>query len=192
MKIYKIWDENKKYSTHEIFDKINEIAQFSRDPHTRVGCALTNDSGNILLMGYNDYPENMLIIPQERKERPEKYKWIEHAERNVLFTAARLGISTSGLTMHQNLCPCTECARAIVHSGLKRVVTHRPDLDNEAVQRWHEDMKRSLEMFSETNVEIVFTEDMDIETPILNVFGKCHPIITDENEISEAIKSLNY
>ena len=40
--------------------------------------------------GYNSFPKGLNDDLQERQERPEKYYWIEHAERNALYNAPRL------------------------------------------------------------------------------------------------------
>lgn len=47
----------------------------------------------------------------ERFERPMKYHYFEHAERNAIFTAARHGIRTEGATLYVQALPCVECAR---------------------------------------------------------------------------------
>ena len=43
----------------------------------------------------------------DRQKKPEKYFWFEHAERNAIYNAARIGVSTKGCTIylkkpHQN------------------------------------------------------------------------------------------
>ena len=37
-----------------------------------------------------------------RRERPAKYSWTEHAERNAIYNAARLGISILGCASYIN------------------------------------------------------------------------------------------
>lgn len=162
MKIYKIWSENQSYNLNEIFLKLKEISDFSRDPHTKVGCAIVDNKQRILMMGYNDYPDtlNELDITQEMKTRPEKYHWIEHAERNTIFACARKNISLKNRTMITNLCPCIDCARAIVESSISRIITHRPNDGLETVTRWKEHMIRSLTLFDKSNVNVTFFEDL--------------------------------
>ena len=46
-----------------------------------------------------------------RFERPVKYMYFEHAERNAIFTAARHGIRTEGATLYVQALPCVDCAR---------------------------------------------------------------------------------
>lgn len=47
----------------------------------------------------------------DRFERPTKYSFFEHAERNAIFTAARHGIRTEGATLYVQALPCVDCAR---------------------------------------------------------------------------------
>lgn len=49
----------------------------------------------------------------QRFQRPVKYMYFEHAERNAIFTAARHGIRTDGATLYVQALPCVDCARYI-------------------------------------------------------------------------------
>ena len=51
-----------------------------------------------------------------------KYSFVEHAERNVIFEAARNGFKTYDLTMFCGWYACADCARAIVQAGIREVV----------------------------------------------------------------------
>jgi len=52
-----------------------------------------------------------------------------HAERNAIYTAARLGTSIEGCILYLNwITPCVECCKAIINSGIKEVVV--TSLDN--------------------------------------------------------------
>jgi len=45
-----------------------------------------------------------------------------HAERNIIFYAARKGISLEGATMYITHNPCIGCAQAMAAAGIRRVV----------------------------------------------------------------------
>ena len=47
----------------------------------------------------------------DRFQRPTKYMFFEHAERNAIFTAARHGIRTDGAIIYVQALPCVDCAR---------------------------------------------------------------------------------
>ena len=52
----------------------------------------------------------------------ERYYVIEHAERAAIFLALRSHAELTGATLYCTRFPCSDCARAIVWSGIKRVV----------------------------------------------------------------------
>jgi dCMP deaminase len=47
---------------------------------------------------------------------------VEHAERAAIYQAARYGMKTHDATMYCPWFACSDCARAIVAAGIKRVV----------------------------------------------------------------------
>lgn len=52
-----------------------------------------------------------------------QYCQASHAERNAIYTAARLGHSVEGCIMYMNCgIPCFECSKAIVSSGISEIV----------------------------------------------------------------------
>ena len=66
-------------------------------------------------------PEDYITELNERWQRPQKYEWVEHAERNAIYNAARMGIPLKGCTAYITLAPCAACARALVQAGIKEV-----------------------------------------------------------------------
>ena len=99
-----------------------EIGSWSKDLSTKVGCILVKDR-RIIGTGYNGAPRLIDEGCSERNSRPEKYYWFEHGERNAIYNCAREGVSTQGATAYvvPLLC-CSDCARALVQSGIIRVV----------------------------------------------------------------------
>jgi len=71
----------------------------SPDPRTKIGCLIVAPDGIIRCTACNDYPQGLVQSIGERTEPPLKYVWIEHAERNAIYQAARQGLSTEGCTM---------------------------------------------------------------------------------------------
>ena len=165
MQIKKIWKSNHQYTLQEIVGLIHKIAFYSRDPHTKVGCAIINKKSNILIMGYNDYPHNLKEIKPSLFERPEKYYWVEHAERNTIYLAGRKGIKLQNSIIVQNLFPCTDCARAIIQTGISKVITYNPlnknpEFHQESLIRWQKNMEKSLEMLIANKVQVEYIEDL--------------------------------
>lgn len=102
----------------------------SKDPHTKIGAVIFNDDYTIISTGYNSFVRGLYDDVPERSERPEKYDWIEHAERNAIYNAAREGHRLKGtnLILTPPHFPCIECAKAIVQSGIKTLYAPKQEL----------------------------------------------------------------
>jgi len=90
----------------------------------------------------------------ERWERPFKYRFVEHAERAAIYSAARGGAYTVGSTM---VCPwaaCADCARAIIGAGIVEVVT----LHREVHERWDLSIGTGDAMLAEAGVTVTFLD----------------------------------
>jgi dCMP deaminase len=123
----------------------------STDRSTQVGCVIVAPNGEILVEGCNAFPHGADLGREERHERPAKYKWTEHAERNAIYAAAAEGIRLSGSTMYLPWFPCVECARAIVQARIARLVAHTPDLND---PRWGEDFIIAQQILREGGVAV--------------------------------------
>jgi dCMP deaminase len=105
----------------------------SDDPSTHNGAVLVTLSGEII-MGANHLPRGVKKTP-DRLERPKKYAYMEHAERDTILKAALKGIKTEGATMYVPWYACADCARAIIEAGIVRVVGHKQMFDK-TPERW--------------------------------------------------------
>lgn len=132
------------------------IAVWSKDKSTKVGAIITTKENDIVSTGYNGFPRGVDDDIEERYERPQKYLWTEHAERNAIYSAAKRGISLKGCTIYLPWFPCADCSRAIIQSGIDEMVCTVPDLDHPV---WGEGFKVALEMFKECNVKITYIKD---------------------------------
>lgn len=137
------------------------VATKSKDPRTKIGAVLVKDK-RIISTGYNGICIGVDDVPEDRSSRPDKYKWYEHGERNSIFSAASIGIPVNGSTMYTNGTPCCDCTRAIIQSGVKKVVIHKTYeemflqmLAEKNSTQWigHNDV--SHRMLKESNVELV-------------------------------------
>jgi len=108
---------------HSYFMALLEpIASRSKDPNTKIGCVIVGPENNIRSTGYNSFPRGISDTLPERLERPEKYLWIEHAERNAIYAAARMGTALNGCRIYQPALPCMDCARGIIQVGITEVI----------------------------------------------------------------------
>ncbi len=97
----------------------------SKDPNTQVGCCIVSDDNKILSMGYNGFPRGCADedFPWDREGEEldnTKYAFVTHAELNAILNYR--GGMLDGASLYVSLFPCNECAKAIIQSGIKRVV----------------------------------------------------------------------
>jgi dCMP deaminase len=137
----------------------NNVKLKSKDTKTQIGAVIVGKDNEIVSTGYNSFPRGLDDTIEERQERPEKYYWFEHAERNAIYNAARIGVSTKGTTMYlSHWFPCADCARGIINAGITTLYCDRPD-DTSKSSSYIESFKRSKEMLIEADVKICFYED---------------------------------
>jgi len=126
------------------------LAEWSRDPSTKVGCVIAGPTNEVRALGYNGLPRRVDEAPG-RLEHPDKYLWIEHAERNAIYTAARTGVPLEGCRMYVSWFPCVDCARAIVQVGLIEVVAVKPDW---SLEPWGPQFVQSRAILREGKVRV--------------------------------------
>lgn len=129
------------------------VASWSKDTNTKVGAVVVDKDKIVLSMGYNGFPRGCDDKIESRYEKPAKYLYTEHAERNCVYHAARHGVSLKDCTIHCTMFPCCDCARAIIQAGITEVVAPEPDVNHE---KWGESFRVSLLMFEESNVNVKF------------------------------------
>lgn len=133
----------------------SQVSSWSKDRSTKVGCLIVGSSNQVLSLGYNGFPRGVNDYIPERHERPLKYKWTEHAERNAIYNAARTGTSLMGGVLFVPWFPCSDCSRGIVQAGIATVVTTRPDnYEEEFLIRWEVDFHISYDILTEGKVII--------------------------------------
>jgi dCMP deaminase len=132
------------------------IAAARRSPSRprKVGAVLVLADGATTLVACNDFPAGVRDL-EARHAHPERLLWIEHAERNAIFAAARGGLATAGATLIATFHPCADCARAIVQAGISSVYTLAPDL---ADPLWGAGFACSRAILEEGGVRVVHLE----------------------------------
>jgi dCMP deaminase len=96
--------------------------------------------------------------------RPEKYLWMEHAERNAIYNAARVGIPLKGCVIYMDGIPCMDCARAIVQAGIKEIRANYEEHQKWKSPRYdNAEMRRSETLLNEAGVILtwLYPEDID-------------------------------
>jgi dCMP deaminase len=147
------WDQR-------FLDLARYIGQWSKDRSRKIGCVVVDANRNVRAMGYNGFPERIDDEADNRHDRPAKYLWTEHAERNAIFRAARIGTPLQGCTMYLTWFPCMDCARALVQAGITRLVAQTPDLSE---AEWGDQFKAALELLKEAEVDITWHDGLTPE-----------------------------
>lgn len=155
---------------------------FSKDPSTKVCAIIINpESLEIKTCGFNGFPRHINENISSRWERPCKYSWVEHSERNALYNACRNGVCLNGSCCIVTMFPCCDCARGLIQSGITQVVTVKPDMDN---PRWANDFSISLQMFTEAGVEIMYVkeDEQNLSQEVIksNVLGTAKELPRDD------------
>ena len=128
----------------------------SKDISTQIGAVIVGSDNEVLSTGYNSFPRGLDDTIGERQERPEKYFWFEHAERNAIYNAARIGVSLKNSTIYLTSgLPCMDCARGIVNSGIK-IVWCKKECTTKNKEKWIESQTKSLQLLNECGVQVYY------------------------------------
>ncbi len=96
----------------------------SKDPSTQVGACIVDPDKKIVGTGYNGAPrgieDDSFPWAREGDFLETKYAYVCHAELNAILNSTKENLK--GCTLYVALFPCNECAKAIIQSGIKKVV----------------------------------------------------------------------
>ena len=110
---------NNRPSWDEVWMKMAEtIALRSHHPEWKVGSLIvSSDNTQVLSLGYNGNAAGMSNVPQSTQPGE---SGLLHAEINALL---KLDYNNpKDKIMYLTLSPCENCAKAIVNSGIKKVI----------------------------------------------------------------------
>ncbi len=132
--------------------RAGEIAALSPNRVRKVGAVIALSDESAEVASCNTFPRGVRDL-EERHLGDGRFVWMEHAERNAIFEAARRGLPTEGATLATTFFPCIDCARAIVQSGIAYLCTPEPDLADPV---WGEAFLRSRVIIEEGAVTMRF------------------------------------
>jgi dCMP deaminase len=156
------------------FDMIEVVRSKSKDKSTKVGAIIVSPDNSIVSTGFNGFPRGVIddeskAIPygrphhyktvdvEKRYERPDKYLWTEHAERNAIYAAAKRGVSLDGCKIYVDWYPCSDCCRGIIQVGIKQIIIDARNYEEKEKywnERWKDQMEVTKRMCYESRVEI--------------------------------------
>lgn len=122
----------------------HEIATWSKDPSTKVGAVIVRPDKTIASVGYNGFPRG---TDDTYGAREEKLLKTVHAELNAILSARE---PLHGYTIYVTpLCPCANCAAAIIQAGITNVVYEMGSIRPE----WQDSFLASGKLFIQAGVE---------------------------------------
>lgn len=138
-------------------------ASWSKDKSRGVGAVIVGRNHEVRSIGFNGFPRRVNDEVEARHQRPAKYKWTEHAERNAIYNAALSGVSTDLCSIYLQWYPCADCARGIIQAGIRDVYCYEPDWNDPT---WGADFAVVKEMLLEGQVRVKFFEGKPPEAKI--------------------------
>ena len=136
----------------------------SKDPSTQVGACIVDENKKVVSIGYNGLPigcsDDEFPWNREGGMLDSKYAFVVHAELNAILNSPR---SLKGCTLYVSLFPCNECAKAIIQSGIRKVIY---ECDKYADQ---DNVIASKRMLRSAEVELVqLNKKISIEVKVEN------------------------
>ncbi|HEY7822706.1 MAG TPA: deaminase [Acidimicrobiia bacterium] len=131
------------------------VAQWSKDPSTKVGCVLVDEQRRVVGMGYNGFPRGVADGKDRYEDRSIKYPMVVHAEANAVLNAVG---STRGTVAYVTHHPCADCMGLLIQAGVRAIITNRPD--EGLAERFCDSFKITRTMSAESGVCITFLEDL--------------------------------
>lgn len=115
------------------------ISKRSHDVHTQHGCVITDAHNRILGVGYNGFPRglNDADLPTNR---PDKYHWMVHSERNALSNCVIR--PDKGVAYVTGQC-CNDCIMALWQEGVETVYM----IDDHGTHLFDDDAKKRFDTF---------------------------------------------
>ena len=119
------------------------VSDGSKCERAKVGAVIVSPDGVIVSTGFNGQPKGM---PNKCEENDTTLPTTLHAELNAILNSIK---TLKNATIYVTHFPCNECAKAIVQTGIKKVIFYsdkHKDLDS---------TKASKIIFENAGVEIV-------------------------------------
>jgi dCMP deaminase len=124
------------------------VSKRSHDIHTQHGCVITDRQNRILGVGYNGFPKGV-DDSKFPTNRPDKYHWMIHAERNALSNCVIRPDNGIAYVTGQS---CNDCIMALWQEGITEVVMS----DNHGTKLFDEEAQKRFDFFVEqTGIKII-------------------------------------
>lgn len=143
-----------------------KYASYSPDKSNQNGAIIADEHGQVITYGYNTFPPGIVWDEEQIEDRGWKLAFIEHAERNCIYSLIKKNAVRKNMIM---VCPwfaCTDCARAISLAGIKKVVGHKQRMD-QTPDRWKPSVEAGMSILKAGGVEMEFMDGILNASPII-------------------------
>tara|TARA_Y100000389_G_scaffold204508_1_gene257529 strand:- start:2247 stop:2693 length:447 start_codon:yes stop_codon:yes gene_type:complete len=128
------------------------VSTWSKDPSKKIGAIAIGSKGQVLAQGFNGFPRGIDDTDERLNDRETKYKYVVHAEMNLIYNATFNGISLDGSTVYIYGLPlCSECAKGLIQVGVKRIVMSRDSLED-VDEKWQDSFDLTLQLLNESGI----------------------------------------
>jgi len=129
----------------------DHVAQWSKDPSTKVGAVIVDSERRVVGMGYNGFPRGVADLPGRLTDRTEKLRFVVHAEVNAILNAVR---TVEGCCLYTTpMFTCGDCAKVVAQAGILRVVSIQKPLAN--ITDWALLMDTAQTIYDEAGIKYV-------------------------------------
>lgn len=150
---------------HGYLKRCYRNATYSSDQKTQNGSVLIPTNGSFAFDGWNHFVVPEMVYPDDAR----KARIIVHAEQDAILAAARFGEATARATLFCVWAPCCQCAKAIIESGVTRLVTHKSMMDR-TYPKYVEEVQAGLDMLKSRGIEHI-NWDGKIGDGVLNLMN---------------------
>lgn len=134
-----VWDKR-------FLDLAQQVASWSKDPSTKVGCVLVNNKKIVIGMGYNGFPRGVDDTQERWTDKETKYKFVVHAEANAILNSTK---DVEGCAAFSTLMPCEGCTKLLIQSGISVLVTNLEGIKERG------GFKASFKMLEEAGIPVI-------------------------------------
>ena len=124
-----------------------QLAKWSKDPVTQVGCVLVSPGKHQFSFGYNGFPKGVPDTDKALNDREIKNAMTVHAELNAILNAR---CNIEDWTAYVTHPPCIECCKALIQAGIFRLVC--PKLDKKS--KWYDSQEFGLNLLIKSGLQI--------------------------------------
>ena len=124
-----------------------EIASWSKDPTSKVGCVAVAPGNRHFVTGYNGFPPSIPDDEDKLYNKKLKNEFMVHAEANCIINTTQL---LNGWTMYITKAPCLNCAKLVVNSGVVRLLCPQPE------GTWKDDQVKALGLLTTVGIKVEF------------------------------------